>query len=567
MKIDAVFFLFMLSFTLVTSIKVISVDNIAPVSIIETQLVEIKMKLLTSDEPLSISVFIEKISEMLKNLEENQSKHVSINQKMSLQCADEEKFRKVEIADALSSYKASDDAVRRCEASLAAGKKFLPMLESSVSDYKNQIKYKTEERNVQHKQFLQLKQEWKDTISFLKGFSKKIEETSQGKSKSSFIQLNEDLIRHVAKIGRLENLIPIFLELEASVPITNTNSSSSIDKKSNSTKNMTRTIKAYNKLYKIKGTKTVPKETLNKTSSNKIKKDEIKNKINNTNRGSLTLNKNGSKNSTVANVTFNKNSEKLNITKSSVSPLKISALNATVSNQEKKIVPVSRTAGASINSGTKIVTVADSSINQSNINIPTNVTPSTNDTIIVEPDLKLDYLKRVVDKLIAQLVADSMQNDVDESNMQIAFEKLIIEFNKIISQIENNISKIKTQIEDMDMCIKTETVIMLTASAKKIRNEKLLALADTTCVDFVNSFVGATKSRYRQIEVMKDILAIIKKRFEEMPPELSKQLMNMDLQFKRYINTTEFKKYEEIAKTKFEDNQNGKALSNNVLSK
>ena len=54
-------------------------------------------------------------------------------------------------------------------------------------------------------------------------------------------------------------------------------------------------------------------------------------------------------------------------------------------------------------------------------------------------------------------------------------------------------------------------------------------------------------------------------RFGEIPKELSKMLTDMDTQFKTYINATEFKKYEEITKTRIEDNLNGKKLSSNQL--
>ena len=171
------------------------------------------------------------------------------------------------------------------------------------------------------------------------------------------------------------------------------------------------------------------------------------------------------------------------------------------------------------------------------------------------------------EKLIVKLVADSYQSDLEESILQANFEKLIAEFNIIIHQIEDSLTKLNKQIQDMNLCMKMEFAIMSEASSKKFRNEKLLSLADRTCVDFVKEFVSATNSRYRQIETMRDILAIIHKRFGEMPVELKKKLMSMNSQFKHYVSTTEFKKYEEISRVKIEDNLNGKALSNNTLTK
>ena len=528
MKIDALFLVIILSLTYVSTIEVFSVDSITPK--IQAQLTQIKMQLLTSDEPLNINIFIEKLTEMLKSLEASQAKHVSINQKMSEQCRDEEKFRKVEIEDAKFAYIASDNAEKRCEASYNEAKKFLPSLESSLSDYKNQVIIKTSERKVQHQQYLDLKKDWERAISFLRGFSKKIDESAVGKNKASLIQLNEDLIRHVSKIGKLESLIPIFLE-KSQPEIVNPNNTTA--KNDTSVKNSTMEKNAYQ----------VVKVIENKT--NEINVTSVKNS---------TLQKNDTqvkiytKNKTDKNPTSEKNSTLSINSTQTIPPNAIVAINST-----KKL--------DSLSTETKNASLSNTTYNQINITNPSHeINP-------VEPDFKLDNLKKIVEKLIVKLVADSYQSDLEESILQANFEKLIAEFNIIIHQIEDSLTKLNKQIQDMNLCMKMEFAIMSEASSKKFRNEKLLSLANRTCVDFVKEFVSATKSRYRQIETMRDILAIINKRFGEMPVELKKKLMSMNSQFKHYVSTTEFKKYEEISRVKIEDNLNGKALSNNTLTK
>ena len=570
MKIDALFLVIILSLTYVSTIEVFSVDSITPK--IQAQLTQIKMQLLTSDEPLNINIFIEKLTEMLKSLEASQAKHVSINQKMSEQCRDEEKFRKVEIEDAKFAYIASDNAEKRCEASYNEAKKFLPSLESSLSDYKNQVIIKTSERKVQHQQYLDLKKDWERAISFLRGFSKKIDESAVGKNKASFIQLNEDLIRHVSKIGKLESLIPIFLELEGDENKENSNKMKinkidAIPKQTNE-KKVSPLSFTHNYIKKksqpeivnpnnttAKNDTSVKNSTMEKNAYQVVKVIENKtNEINVTSVKNSTLQKNDTpvkiytKNKTDKNPTSEKNSTLSINSTQTIPPNAIVAINST-----KKL--------DSLSTETKNASLSNTTYNQINITNPSNeINP-------VEPDFKLDNLKKIVEKLIVKLVADSYQSDLEESILQANFEKLIAEFNIIIHQIEDSLTKLNKQIQDMNLCMKMEFAIMSEASSKKFRNEKLLSLADRTCVDFVKEFVSATNSRYRQIETMRDILAIIHKRFGEMPVELKKKLMSMNSQFKHYISTTEFKKYEEISRVKIEDNLNGKALSNNTLTK
>jgi hypothetical protein len=195
-----------------------------------------------------------------------------------------------------------------------------------------------------------------------------------------------------------------------------------------------------------------------------------------------------------------------------------------------------------------------------------NITNTTINTSIKEQPLsdnKLINLKIVVQKLVTQLAADCHEADVQEDNLQKSFETLIQEFNLIISELEQSITRIKIQIKEMESCIASESAIMSSSSQKENRNQKLLFLAERTCTDFIKSFVDATNNRARQVEVVKDIIVIIKRRFGELPPNFMNELNTTDGHFKEYINSTQFQDYVEIVQFKMADNLRGRQLSNN----
>jgi len=164
---------------------------------------------------------------------------------------------------------------------------------------------------------------------------------------------------------------------------------------------------------------------------------------------------------------------------------------------------------------------------------------------------------------VTQLTADCSEADVQEDNLQKSFEKLIQEFNLIITELQESITRIKTQIKEMESCIASELAIMNSASQKENRNQKLLFLAERTCTDFIKSFVDATNNRARQVEVVKDIIGIIKKRFGQLPQNFINELNTTNGHFKDYINSTQFQQYVEIVQVKIADNLEGRKLSGN----
>jgi len=152
-----------------------------------------------------------------------------------------------------------------------------------------------------------------------------------------------------------------------------------------------------------------------------------------------------------------------------------------------------------------------------------------------------DHLRKLLNKLIV----DSKQNDLDEAKAQAAYEKVKKELVSIIDKLRADIKKTKSQIVNMNSCIASEGKILSQSGNKKHRNQKLLDLAGKTCTDFAREFVTATKNRVREMNVITQILKIMKKRFGEIPKDLVSYLEATKIGFNIYVKSTQFQKYQD----------------------
>jgi len=163
--------------------------------------------------------------------------------------------------------------------------------------------------------------------------------------------------------------------------------------------------------------------------------------------------------------------------------------------------------------------------------------------------------------LLNKLIVDSKQNDADEAKAQAAYEKVKAQLLAIIDKLNTDISRTNTQINNMTACIANEGKIMATANNKLSRNTKLKDLAGKTCTDFTREFIAATQNRLQEMNVINQILAIMKKRFGQLPEDLVSYLTATRNGFKVYVNSTQFKSYQEYVQKHIADNAHGKALS------
>jgi len=169
-------------------------------------------------------------------------------------------------------------------------------------------------------------------------------------------------------------------------------------------------------------------------------------------------------------------------------------------------------------------------------------------------------LKSHLRALLNKLIVDSKQNDVDEDKAQAAYEKVKAELLAIIARLKADIASTEAQITAMRECVANETKIMTLANGKLSRNSKLQTLAGQTCTDFTREFINATKNRISEMDVINEILAIVKKRFGELPADLVQYLQATREQFRVYVNSTVFAKYQEYVQQHIADNLSGAAL-------
>jgi len=170
-------------------------------------------------------------------------------------------------------------------------------------------------------------------------------------------------------------------------------------------------------------------------------------------------------------------------------------------------------------------------------------------------------LKTHLRKLLNKLIVDSKQNDIDEDKAQAAFEKVKKALLKVIDKLRKDIKLTKTQITNMTACTANEGKIMTTANNKLHRNSKLLKLAGKTCTDFAREFITATKNRLSEMQVISQILKIMKRRFGELPKDFVDFLNATKAQFKIFISSTQFVKYQEYVQKHVADNLHGKKLT------
>jgi DNA repair exonuclease SbcCD ATPase subunit len=172
----------------------------------------------------------------------------------------------------------------------------------------------------------------------------------------------------------------------------------------------------------------------------------------------------------------------------------------------------------------------------------------------------VNTLKDHLRTLLNKLTVDSKQNDTDEAKSQAAFEKVKAELLAIIGKLRTDITRTNTQITNMSACVANEGKIMTTAGNKLSRNKKLGSLAGQTCTDFTREFISATKNRLGEMDVIHQILAIMKKRFGQLPEDLTSYLRATRMGFRAYINSTQFIKYQEYVQSHVADNVTGKGL-------
>lgn len=176
-------------------------------------------------------------------------------------------------------------------------------------------------------------------------------------------------------------------------------------------------------------------------------------------------------------------------------------------------------------------------------------------------------LKRVLNELLARLVADNQKNEEDERKAVIAFNLYKKRLEAAIATLNKNIKRTEQQIRDMTKSIAVETKIITQSGKKLQRNDGLRIAAQKLCAACNKEFIEATKARLDEIATMQAILKIAARRLKEMPKDLVDFLESVKNGFKAYVNSTEFKGFVAYKRKTYIANQRGRNLiaKNNLL--
>jgi hypothetical protein len=172
----------------------------------------------------------------------------------------------------------------------------------------------------------------------------------------------------------------------------------------------------------------------------------------------------------------------------------------------------------------------------------------------------VNNLKTQLARLLTRLVTDSKTNDANEQKAQALFNTLKAHLEGLIAKLSADIIRTQRQIAEMRDCVASEQAIIATASNKLRRNQTLQSAASHTCTDFAQEFVKATKNRLEEIATVQQIIDIVAKRFASLPKDLVSYLEEVKNHFRNYVNSTQFKKYEEYVQKHTADNAHGKVL-------
>ena len=208
-------FLALLCVNLVASLELSPIDSsIMPSKSMHAELTSMLVEVEKTESPKTIKNFIEQVRGMMTKLEKDQEAHKAIAKKMKGQCDNESAYRKTEIAAAKSSLSKSRAARGICKASLKSSRKDLPELEAALRMYQSELKKAIEHRAREKKMYEQRKRDFEQGIAFVEAFIKVVSKEFKGSFKTfSFVEHSEQLLRHVSKLGLIEEAVPVLLAL------------------------------------------------------------------------------------------------------------------------------------------------------------------------------------------------------------------------------------------------------------------------------------------------------------------------------------------------------------------
>jgi len=209
-KLTALFFVLLVSYNMIYSFDLRRFKT----STIRGKLTQILVEVQTTEDVKSIRQFLDVIHKMLTQLIEDQKQHEETSKKMMAQCEEEDKFREREVADANDALSRGTAARGKCQDALNEDNKNLPQLEDALDKYQKELKRATEQREEEHKRYVEISTNYKEAIDFLRGFIEYVQDKFKGKLAAfSFAQLSEKIMTHSIKLNAIEKAVPVLIAM------------------------------------------------------------------------------------------------------------------------------------------------------------------------------------------------------------------------------------------------------------------------------------------------------------------------------------------------------------------
>jgi len=149
-------------------------------------------------------------------------------------------------------------------------------------------------------------------------------------------------------------------------------------------------------------------------------------------------------------------------------------------------------------------------------------------------------LQEKLDSLLKTLEED-LNKIIEIENQRVrGFTEFLVAVNKNIAALQASIEDLKQQIKNMQECVARESAVIAEASSKQSRNADLRDKALNMCIEFAKEVMAATKARKMEMNVIEEIIQLLKVRFGNIPQNLISYMESIKIRFAEYENTTKF---------------------------
>jgi hypothetical protein len=168
----------------------------------------------SSSKVKTYAAFTKVIQSLIDDLQRDTKKHEAVLEEMQKQCLAENQFREKEVADADKAKNNADASRKICQTHLAKAESLLSVAKNLLAAEEEKKRQRTEIRRKENEIFRREKAQYDQAIDFLREFNKLVANRFGNKNRAAaFIEFSEDLLRHTAKIGKVEAAVPVLIML------------------------------------------------------------------------------------------------------------------------------------------------------------------------------------------------------------------------------------------------------------------------------------------------------------------------------------------------------------------